>query len=414
MNIPKFSNLRTGDFMSILHVIMSVDLRSGGPIEGILQQSKHRPADRFSVNIASLDRFDDPVVTECPVPTIALGDRLSPAQSWRRWLPWVKYGYQPRMAPWLKRNVANYDIVIVNGLWNYSTLAARRALVGSGIPYVVFTHGMLDPWFKKAYPIKSLFKQLFWLFCEGPLLNGANAVFFTTEDERETSRNAFWPYRVRERVVGYGTADVTGNAETQEAAFRATLPVLGERPYLLYLSRIHPKKGCDLLIDAFAEVASLRPDLDLVFAGPDQTGWRPELEARAHMRGLSGRIHWPGMIKGDVKWGAYRGCDAFVLPSHQENFGIVVAEALACGRPVLISNKVQIWREVEAGGGGLVEADDAEGTVRLLQRFLALDAAARSGMGAAAREIFLDKFEISRAAKTINAALKEVIREHFA
>ena len=79
---------------------------------------------------------------------------------------------------------------------------------GSRVPYFVFTHGQLDPWFREYYPIKHVAKQLFWLFSEGPLLRHARAVLFTTEEERLLTRNAFWPYRVREHVIGYGTADV--------------------------------------------------------------------------------------------------------------------------------------------------------------------------------------------------------------
>jgi len=392
--------------MLILHVIASVDPRHGGPIEGVLQQAANRSSETFSSHIVCLDAPDEAFVAACPVKTFALG--AAKPSGWRAKAPWVKYGYQPKLVAWLRANVARYDVVVVNGLWNYATLAARRALVRGRTPYVVFTHGMLDPWFKTTYPLKSALKQLFWLVCEGPLLNNAGAVLFTTEDERVASRGAFWPYRVRERVVGYGAADVGGDAAAQQAAFRAALPALGARRYLLYLSRIHPKKGVDLLIDAFAREASAAPDLDLVVAGPDQVGWRRRLEARAQALGVASRIHWPGMVAGDVKSGAYRGCEAFVLPSHQENFGLVVAEAMAAGRPVLISDKVQIWREVAAGGGGFAEPDDAGGTARLLRRFLALSADERAVMGAAARATFLDRFEMRKAFAVLDRTLEEV------
>ncbi len=395
--------------MSVLHVIFSVDARGGGPIEGVLQQAAHRSSDQFTVNIASLDSPGAPCVAACPVKTFALGGEELRSGSWRRLLPWVRYGYQKRAVPWLRENINKYDIVVVNGLWNYATMAARRALVGSGHPYVVFTHGMLDPWFKKTYPLKSFFKQLFWLFNEGPLLNNANAVLFTTDDEREVSRNAFWPYRVRERVVGYGCGDAPADDGTQEAAFRQTVPGLGQHRYLLFLSRIHPKKGCDLLIEAFASIAKVDLELDLVMAGPDQVGLRAELEAQASRLGVEQRIHWPGMLSGAAKWGAFRGSEAFVLTSHQENFGIVVAEALASGKPALVSDKVQIWREVVNAGAGLAEPDDVDGSKRLLQRFVALSPEQRQAMSAAARSVFLEKFEMSKVVETINAALHEAV-----
>jgi glycosyltransferase involved in cell wall biosynthesis len=281
-------------------------------------------------------------------------------------------------------------------LWNYTAFGASRGLRGAGVPYFVFTHGMLDPWFKKTYPIKNIAKQIFWWFSEGPLLHGAHAVLFTTEEERVTAKGAFWPYRLAERVVGYGTADASGEPAAQIEAFLTAFPHLRGRRFLLFLGRIHPKKGCDLLISAFARHAAQYPDLDLVIA-----------ETLAQREGVADRVLWPGMLRGDLKWGAFRAADAFVLPSHQENFGVVVAEALACGKPVLISDKVNIWREVEAAGAGLAAPDDIENVQDLLGRFLRSSEEARSRMCSAARQCFLDEFEIERAATELLRAIEE-------
>jgi glycosyltransferase involved in cell wall biosynthesis len=213
---------------------------------------------------------------------------------------------------------------------------------------------------------------------------------------------------VRGRVVGYGTADIEGNPAMQKAAFRRAVPALADKPFLLFLGRIHPKKGCDILVDAFARVASAHPGLDLVVAGPDQNGWRATIEPAARASGIAERIHWPGMLSGDAKWGAIRGCKAFVLPSHQENFGVVVAEALAAGRPVLITDKVNIWREVESAGAGMVSSDDVVGVSRMLADFLALSAHHTERMEKAARACFLARFEISIAVDVLCAALAEL------
>jgi glycosyltransferase involved in cell wall biosynthesis len=397
--------------MKVLHLIGSVDRRTGGPIEGVLQQATRQAGCEDLTHIASLDRPDDPWVASCPVQTFALGSRKSAYLKLRRFVPWLRYGYTPDLVPWLRAHTSDYDIVVVNGLWNYSALAARRVLGDGGVPYVVFTHGMLDPWFRKTYPLKHVAKQIFWWFSEGPLLAHARATFFTSNDERQLARGSFWPYRCREKVVGYGSADLTGDPQEQIDAFRSAVPISRERKFLLFLSRIHRKKGCDLLIEAFAKIAPGQPDLDLVIAGPDQEGWQDYLQAKTRALGIADRVYWPGMLTGDAKWGAYRACEAFVLPSHQENFGIVIAEAMAAGRPVLITNKVNTWREVEASGGGLVAEDDEPGICSLLERYFAMSPEQRKLMGENARQGFLRNFEMRQVFATIDQALREAIAQ---
>jgi glycosyltransferase involved in cell wall biosynthesis len=129
-------------------------------------------------------------------------------------------------------------------------------------------------------------------------------------------------------------------------------------------------------------------------AGPDQTGWTRALQGLARSLGVAEHIAWPGMLRGNAKWGAFHSAEAFVLPSHQENFGIAVVEALGCGVPVLISNKVNIWREIDAGGAGFVESDDIDGTRRLLDRWLSLDPGAKRRMRTSAVRLFDRQFNV--------------------
>ena len=318
--------------MKLLHVISSVDPRFGGPIEGIKQIAKVQRARGDTIEIASADDPAQDMLNAQGLPVYALG----PGRT--------QYGYTPRFLPWLRAHAHDYDAVIVNGLWQYTTYATWRALHGKETPYFVFTHGMLDPWFKHTYPLKHLKKWLFWPWAEYRALRDASAVLFTCEEERRLARLSFWLYQCNEAVVNFGTSAPAGDPKAQQASFLEHYPELRGKRLFLFLSRIHEKKGCDLLIEAFATVARQNPQLHLVMAGPDQTGWQKVLLARAVQLGISSQIPWTGMLSGDVKWGAYRTAEAFILPSHQENFGIVVAEALACGLPVLISNKVNMAR----------------------------------------------------------------------
>jgi glycosyltransferase involved in cell wall biosynthesis len=380
--------------MRMLHVISSVDARGGGPIEGVKQLSSAMHVVDGSLEVVSLDDPAASCLQGLPMPVHAVGPGLG------------KYGYSRHLVPWLKRHAREYDGVIVNGIWQYHSLATWRALHGTGVPYFLFTHGMLDPWFKQAYPLKHLKKWLYWTLAEHRVLRDARAVIFTCEEERRLARESFRRYAAREAVVAYGTSAGPQDHHALRARFLESHPQLRRLRLLLFISRIHEKKGCDLLIEAFARVAAAHPDLHLVMAGPDQTNWRPALEALAAARGVASRITWTGMLQGKDKWAAYYAADAMVLPSHQENFGFVVVEALTCGIPVLISDKVNIWREVEADGAALVEADTMEGTERLLTRWLATDEAARLRMRAQARECFDRRFTSTAMAASLAAIIR--------
>lgn len=384
----------------ILEIIASTDPASGGPVEGLLRQAEVTNRVGVVRELATLDAPDAPYLKNFPLKVHALG-RATPSA----FRPLAHYGHSPKLIPWLKANIGHYDAIIVNGLWNYATFAASRTLPRGGVPYFVFTHGMMDPWFRRTYPKKHLAKLGFWAACEGPLLHGAQAVFFTTEEERNLARGQFfgWPYQ--EAVVGYGTSQPPEATPAQLEAFAGAVPALRGRSYLLYLSRIHPKKGCDLLIEAFAKHAAACPELDLVVAGPDQEDWVKTLQARAKALGVEDRIHWPGMLRGDAKWGAFRGAQAFILPSHQENFGIVVAESLACGTPVLITDKVNIWREVKDGNGGLVETDTLQGVEALIGAWLALPEDARRRTSENATQVFKTCFDVETIAPALIATM---------
>ena len=368
--------------MKLLRVISSVNPQHGGPIEGIRQISPFLAAQGHLAEVVCLDEPASPWLQDFPLPVHALG----PAAT--------AYEYSPRLVPWLRENAPRYDAVIVHGLWHYQSFAVWQALHGLQTPYFVYPHGMLDPWFKRTYPLKHLKKSLFWPWAEYRLLRDAKAVLFTCEEEKLLARQSFRLYRANEVVVVYGTTKPSGDAGQQRKMFFDRHPQLRDKRLLLFLSRIHSKKGCDLLIEAFARTAS-DPALHLVMAGPDQTGMISVLQEQAAKLGIADRISWPGMLSSDMKWGAFFSAEAFVLPSHQENFGIAVVEALACGLPVLISDKVNIWREIKADGAGLVAEDSLEPLADMLTEWLALPMEGRQAMAQAARRCFEKRFDLS-------------------
>lgn len=371
--------------MKVLHAIQSADPVGGGPVEGILQLSEATRG-RIAHSIVCLDEPGADCLRNHPLSVHALG-------------PAGLLGYSPRLVPWLRQHANEYRAVIVHGLWRYISVGAWRALHGTDVPYIAMPHGMLDPWFKQRYPLKHLKKLCFWPWTEYRLLRDARAVIFTCDDERLRARESFSLYRCNEEIAVLGIHRPPSEVERQRGAFYEKFPELTGKRLLLFLSRIHPKKGCDLLIQAFARTAALDERVHLVIAGPDQTGWARDLKAAADAAGIGHRVTWTGMIMGEVKWGAYRAAEAFILPTHHENFGIVVAESLACGLPVLISDQVQIWREISAAKAGYIERDDLAGTTRLIERWLATPSEDWKGMRHLALKCFEQRFEVGQYAE---------------
>ncbi len=382
--------------MKILNVISNTDPAGGGPIEAIKQLGMAQVSAGHQVEVASLDSPHAPYLSHCPLPIYPLG----PGRT--------SYSYSRRLVPWLYAHGREYDAVIVNGIWQFHSFGTWRALRKSDTPYVLFVHGMLDPWFKKQFPVKHLKKWAYWPWAEYQVLRDARAVMFTCEEERVLARSSFWLYRCNEVVVGLGIGEPEGTPQLHRQAFTARYPELVGKRLALFMGRIHPKKGCDLLIDAFAQVLGRHPEWHLVFAGPDQVEWRNELDRRAEWLGIADRITWTGMLSGAMKWGALRSAEVFVLPSHQENFGVVVSEALAVGVPTLMSNKVNIWREIQADGAGIVADDTLEGTCELLRSYVGMSTEERFAMRRRARPCFEARFEIKKAAKRLQSVLAGV------
>lgn len=379
--------------MHTLHIIDSFSPAAGGPPESVRELARAYLKVGAGIEVVCLDKPGEPFLAGISCPVHALG------QSYLG-----RYAFSPRLWRWLRENAGRFDGVVMHGIWTFPGVALRLAARRAQRPYGIFVHGALNPWFDRKYPLKHFKKWLYWPV-QYPVLRDALAVLFTAESERDLAKNSFRPNQWNSVVVPFGITDPEEwrrEPARQIEAFHRRFPELRDRRYLLFLARIHAIKGCDLLLEAFAKIAASLPDVDLVMAGPDQMGMQATLQHLAKRSGIAARVHWPGLIGDDLKWGALRACDALVLPSHTENFGVAVAESLAVGRPVLISNKVNIWQEIEGDGVGLVDDDTLQGTERLLRRWFDLLPAERDAMVARARPSFLRRYALNRTAATLD------------
>ena len=194
----------------------------------------------------------------------------------------------------------------------------------------------------------------------------------------------------------------------QIEAFYKAFPELRMKRYILFLARFHEKKGCDLLVNAYLQVMKNSHEIiDLVMAGPDPNGIAKNLQKIVHHSDVSQRVHWVGELRGDVKWGALRACEVYALPSHQENFGISVVESLSVGRPVLISDQVNIFNEISEDKSGFIDHDTMQGTINTLNQWMNLTEKDRCEMGDRARRTYLQRYAMSRTAQAINELFSE-------
>lgn len=375
--------------MKILHLVNTLDPRGGGVTEAVKQ---------FSVTLTESGHENEIVTADSPqddwaqLENIAI-HQLGPGKS--------AYGYTDKLIPWLKQNGQRFDLAITHGLWQYHGPATRTVFLKLGRPYFVFAHGMLDIWFKQNYPLKHLKKWLFWPWADYRVMRDAKSVIYTSENEMTSSRKSFWLYRCRESVVRYGIMLPEIEPDKAKASFLKRFPELGSKRFLLFIGRIHEKKGLDLLCKAWAEINPVNRPM-LVVAGPEE---QPELLRTARSLAGSNDFHYLGMLDNKTKWGAMAAAEAMILPSHQENFGLVVAESMIMETPVLISDKVNIWKEVTDSGSGFVAPDTLEGTRTLLDSWLSLSQEQRDCMTECARPACESLFDL----RQNTAALIEVL-----
>lgn len=388
--------------MKILHTITAMDPKLGGVCQAVRTIASSLSDLGIENEIVCLDAPDSPFLKNDKLTIHAIG----PAQG-----PWA---HSAALEPWLHRNLMNYDIVITHGLWQFQSQATAKAIrrqrnTPSVPKYYVMPHGMLDPYFQKAEgrKLKALRNAIYWKLFERRVINESDGLLFTCEEERHLARIPFSPYRPKkEMVVGLGVDEPPALNDAVAASFGK----LGQRKhqYLLFMSRLHEKKGTDILIHALQNIYKDDASVPLVIAGPGmETNYGKSLKSIAQNQpSTRNTVTFTGMVSGDFKWATLYNCDAFVLPSHQENFGIAVVEALACGRPVLISDKVNIWREIKEANCGLIGDDTLEGTVSMLRQWAHTPAHEKMIMGQRARVLYEKNYSVRQAAMKLVEALE--------
>jgi glycosyltransferase involved in cell wall biosynthesis len=259
-----------------------------------------------------------------------------------------RFNYSPSLGRWLAAGAGGFAGVHIHAVFSHPCIAAARACRRHNIPYIVRPLGSLDPWSMKQKPVR---KRLMWQMAAGRMLREAASIHYTTDEEQRLAEASL---RLDHGVVIPLGVDLHAiQIAPVEASFCEHYPALGERPYVLALSRIHPKKNIELLIDVFLELTK-RPELSqwrLVIAGEGDPSYRARLHELAES---SDAIVFAGWIEGAMKTSAIQQASLLASPSRQENFGVAAAEALACGVPVVVSEHVNLASEIARANAGWV------------------------------------------------------------
>lgn len=319
----------------MLHVIPSLAERSGGPAAAIVPMCRALQQQGVDPLIVTTNEDRPRINTDSNVDLDGVTTRFFPVQMG------TSFKYSRPLASWVRKNVKDFALVHVHAVFNHASVAAARACRESKVPYVVRPLGTLDPWSMKQKPVR---KHLFWYLFAKRLLAASAAVHYTAAAEKTATEEYLGMNHGR--VVPLG---VNLNGTNHGDAVANYFPLLADEPYVLVVSRLHPKKGLDNLIDAFHGLE--HPRWRLVIAGDGPPDYVNFLQAKARR---SERIVFTGWVEGKAKEALMRDASVFALPSRQENFGLSVVEAMACGVPVLVTPGVNLAREISIAEAGWV------------------------------------------------------------
>jgi glycosyltransferase involved in cell wall biosynthesis len=337
--------------MKVLHVIPSVAPWRGGPSVAIRAVTRGLSRQGINTHVATTND-NQPGPLEVPLGRPVDEDG-------------VTYHYFPRQtrfyicslpfSTWLWRSAHEYDLIHIHAVFSYCSNVAAWIAHRKAIPYIIRPLGVLNRWgLENRRPV---LKQMSYALLEKRLLSRAAVVQYTTEQERDEAASLGFPHR---SAVIPNPVEAAQPASEVRGQFRAQYPELADRRIVLFLSRIDPKKGIDLLLPAFRDVLRQDPRAALVIAGEGEPSLLDRLRRMASGLGIGNSVFWPGFLSGARRTAAFADADLFVLPSYSENFGMAPVEAMSSGLPVVLTDQVGIHKEVTEARAGIVTSASSQ------------------------------------------------------
>lgn len=390
--------------MRILHVIPSLSPTSGGPSFALPAMA--RALSGFDVHVTAATTDDDGRGKH--LSGITLG-QLTPKEGWdvlyfRKQTDFYKASLP--LADWLRRHVRQFDAVHVHAVFSFASLAAGRAAAAAGVPYVVRPLGVLNRWGmeNRRRFVKALSFRLFDL----PMLRKASAMHYTSRMEMEDASR--FGLKNLQRVIPIGMDLSPFDSLPQREVFSARFSETASSRNILFLSRVDEKKGIDLLLEAFARIATQRPDIRLVICGSGDTSLTAKLQSQAASLGIAPRVTWAGQVAGELRLAAFSAAEMFVLPSHSENFGIALLEAMAAGLPCVSTDQVALALDA-VRADALLLADREPGAIAAKIETLLDSPQDRHRLGQSARILSRSEYSLPAMGKALHDMYREVVKD---
>jgi glycosyltransferase involved in cell wall biosynthesis len=389
--------------MKVLQVIPNLAARIGGPAVSVVESSLALAECGVETTIFATDLAEAASaatharVTAADLPRGAesLAVRLFPARRPRR------LAFSPELWRALQEHAREYDVVHIHSLFLFPQFAAYRAARAAGVPYVVSPRGALDPHLRRRNRAVKAINDVLW---QRGMLNGAARLHVTSDEESRLLIDVAPGVPRAVTPNGIRWQDFQDLPDGRE--FRSCSLQGHDGPLVMYLGRLSHKKGLDVLIRAFAIARRDVRDARLAIVGPDDEGLTPALAALARREGVAEAVTFAGMLRGRDKLSALAAADVWALPSHSENFGVAVAEALAAGRAVVVSPGVNIAPEIARAGAGVVSDLRAEAFAESISSLLR-DEPTRRRLGAAGR-VFARRYDWANVGPQLAAMYEEV------
>lgn len=378
--------------MRVLEVLPSISSRSGGPPRSTLANCRAllKVDPDVHITLAATSQRLDPAWQQ----EFAL--RMPPGMNLELFSAVGRHTctFSVPLLAWLWKHAADYDLLVIRALLHPISSTAAWIARRRRVPYLVVPHGTLSRYTFRYR--RRLGKKAYFRLVDQRTLAGAATVRFTCEAEREEAPT--WGVSTPTRVIPH----------PYEPCFAAHNPDANGARQILFLSRLHPKKGIDVLLEVVQRLREEYPTVHLVLAGSGTEKFEDEVRSEIQRLGIGEAVELPGFVEGEEKALLLARSALFVLPSHQENFGIAVVEAMDAGLPVVISRGVGIWREIEEAGAGIVVDRDPSALADALASLLR-NPELRRRMGMNGRELVRTQFAPDRIGRELLALYREMV-----